>query len=110
MADFSTVQEWTVIDCCTCGALFAVPIEVKAKWRSTGKLFYCPNGHSQHYSDSDIKQAKQRAERAEKDAASCHREMANLEEEKKYFRASAASLKGHLRKAKRELQEVPDDR
>lgn len=42
--------DWKEITCCNCGVLFAVAEAHQKNLYDTGKLFYCPNGHSQHYS------------------------------------------------------------
>lgn len=49
--------------CCNCGIAFAVDAEVNRQWRTTGKSFYCPNGHSQHYTETDIQKLQKQLER-----------------------------------------------
>lgn len=53
--------------CCSCGIAFAVDAQVRAKWRTDGSSFYCPNGHRQHYTETDIQRLKKQLERAERD-------------------------------------------
>jgi NMD protein affecting ribosome stability and mRNA decay len=48
----------THIECCTCGIVFAVPENWRAKKQETGTYFFCPNGHCQCYSESDVVRAK----------------------------------------------------
>lgn len=38
--------------CCVCGCVFAMPTSMKKQRLDDGKLFYCPSGHNQHYTDS----------------------------------------------------------
>jgi len=52
MSSFAINTTYTVIDCYKCGAQFAVPTEVDDALRQSGRIFYCPNGHDQHYTDS----------------------------------------------------------
>lgn len=50
------------IDCCTCGILFCVPEDLKSMWlKHPGRSFYCPNGHSMHYTGkSDAQKLKEK--------------------------------------------------
>lgn len=41
------------IDCCSCGLRFWVPAYWKSERKGDKKLFYCPNGHSQSYCQSE---------------------------------------------------------
>jgi len=45
------VQNQTLVTegCCNCGILFAMPYDLREEKRIKGGDFYCPNGHSQHY-------------------------------------------------------------
>ena len=38
--------------CCNCGVQFAMSKELYRARLADGKLFYCPNGHPQHYTES----------------------------------------------------------
>lgn len=61
MTQISVTTTYTVIDCCNCGALFAVPDQVDEELAQTGRLFYCPNGHGQSYTestDAELRKAK----------------------------------------------------
>jgi hypothetical protein len=49
--------------CYKCGIAFAVDAEVNRVWRTTGNSFYCPNGHGQHYTETDIQKLKKQLER-----------------------------------------------
>lgn len=96
MTGFSVTTTYTVIDCCSCGALFAVPDLVNAELLSSGRSFYCPNGHSQRYSDSLQKQLK-----AERDNVA--RLNARIAQERAHSDAlerSRRATKGQLTKVK----------
>ena len=56
MSGFSVTTTYTVIDCCSCGALFAVPTDVNDELVDSGRSFCCPNGHSQSYTNSTARQ------------------------------------------------------
>lgn len=99
MTSLSIMTTYTVIDCCNCGALFAVPEQVNDELVSSGATFCCPSGHRQHYTKSTARALK---EEREKNA----RLLARLDQE----RAAAASLdrqraaaKGQVTKIKRRI-------
>ena len=50
--------ETTIIteECITCGAVFAIPAALQRQLKQNGALFYCPNGHGQHYTNTIIQQ------------------------------------------------------
>lgn len=60
------------ITCCNCGVDFAVPSELHAALLRTHRQFYCPNGHSQHFTgepgEVELKRQLERAQR-ERDEA-----------------------------------------
>ena len=41
-------------ECCACGVLFAMPASLRQKLSREGGTFYCPNGHSQHYTEPEV--------------------------------------------------------
>ena len=53
--------------CCKCGISFAVDGQVRRRWQEKGESFYCPNGHSQHYTETDIQRLKKQLERSERE-------------------------------------------
>jgi hypothetical protein len=54
-----------VCTCCSCGVEFASPL--LAKRREDGKLFYCPNGHQQHFTDTTELRLQRELENTKRD-------------------------------------------
>lgn len=52
-----------VMDCCVCGAIFAVALTPFEHARQHGGFFYCPNGHRVGWNKSDTEDARIRRER-----------------------------------------------
>jgi hypothetical protein len=71
---FTTELEST--DCCNCGVTFAFPADLMRMAREKGpnKTFYCPNGHPQHFTTSEVDRLKKQLERKEAELAEAHRE------------------------------------
>ncbi len=42
----------TTEECCVCGVDFAMPTSLRNRLLESGAFFYCPNGHSQHFTES----------------------------------------------------------
>jgi hypothetical protein len=48
----ATITETLTLEtetCCNCGTVFAMSASLRASRKNDGELFYCPNGHPQHY-------------------------------------------------------------
>jgi hypothetical protein len=56
---------WPKTSCARCGVEFASPVIEKR--RNDGETFYCPNGHSLSYSDTEEKRLRRRLEQTERD-------------------------------------------
>ena len=54
LLEISTTVKLVTEECCACGIVFAMPQEVNERLRTKGGTFYCPNGHSQVYTEPDI--------------------------------------------------------
>lgn len=43
----------TGLTCCSCGITFSMDDILRELRQKDGTTFYCPNGHAQHYSESE---------------------------------------------------------
>src|SRR3972149_10640671 len=84
MATFTEVQTFFVEICCECGVAFALPLDFQVHKRNDGGSFYCPNGHSQHYTESAERKLKQKLDQAEQKLANAQFEL--LAAEKRVIR------------------------
>lgn len=82
-------------ECCNCGIPFAITQDLKDRRLKDHKSFYCPNGHSQHYTGKTEEQKlREQLERA-------NQRVASRDEDLRVERASHAATKGQLTKAKK---------
>ena len=102
-AQVRIIHDYTVIACCNCKMLFAVPEEIDNRWIENGKTFYCPQGHAQSYSESKVqklekqlKNARQRTEWAERDAL-------EVREKNEHLRHTVRAEKGAKTKLKKRI-------
>lgn len=89
----------TVLDCPSCGVIFAIPGDLETRRRGDGQGFYCPNGHTMSYDGKtereltklreDLQRAQNRAQWAE-DSERLQRERAGSAER------SLAATKGQV--------------
>jgi hypothetical protein len=50
--------ELTVDTCCACHVIYALPTELRERRLNDGEWFYCPNGHAQRFTESEIDRLK----------------------------------------------------
>ena len=60
LLEISTSIKLVTEECCACGIVFAMPQQVNERLRTKGGTFYCPNGHSQVYTEPDIEILKKK--------------------------------------------------
>lgn len=51
------------LECCTCFMVFAFPQSFHIRRRQDGRLFYCPQGHAQSYTQSENDRLRQERDR-----------------------------------------------
>ena len=93
----------TVVNCCNCGIVYAIPEEVQRRLLRFSSDSYpnnyasttCPNGHGWHYTEDEEGKSRRRAEQAE-------RELATARQQRDEARAETARVtKESARLAKR---------
>lgn len=55
-------QKLQTITCCNCGMTFAVPPSWRQQRIDDKAWWYCPNGHTQHFTESEIDRLKKEVE------------------------------------------------
>lgn len=77
MSQFVENQWLETEECCRCGMMFAMPLDVVRRRKKDRKTFYCPAGHSQHYVGKtaeqrlkdELRQANNRADEHRREAS-----------------------------------------
>ncbi len=59
-------QRFEIVYCYKCRMPFAIPASIRADWQESGDGFYCPNGHLQSYSESDVQKLKKQLQNSNK--------------------------------------------
>jgi hypothetical protein len=79
-------------DCCSCGITFFIPAELHVRRKKDTATFYCPNGHSLRYSQSEteVLRAKVKEWEAYAQSETKRKEWAEQEAKVQRERAEAA--------------------
>lgn len=83
--------------CINCGICFGVPDLYDAERRRDGKMFCCPNGHQQHYSETEVQKLKKQLETKEY-------ELARAKERESYEWRRAQNAEKQATRAKNKLR------
>lgn len=93
----------SVRTCPVCTILYGIPKQLEDRCRDRGESWYCPNGHSLHFTTTEAQRQRDRAEQLERRLRSTQdtadRWRANAERE----RRSAIAYKGHLTRIRKRI-------
>lgn len=75
----------TEIVCCSCTTHFAMDVELQDRSLKLGGTFYCPNGHGQSYTETEVEKLRKQNQNlksnltwAQQEAETAKREKTNL--------------------------------
>lgn len=92
-----------VLDCASCGLVFAIPKTMEARRRKDGIAFYCPNGHSNRWFETEEDRQRKRAEAAARSLTWEKQRRDQAEAEAKHMRSVAAGHKGAHQRTKNRI-------
>lgn len=100
-SSYSVIQTklW-VTDCANCGIVFAIPEELRDRRVNDGRSFYCPNGHSLGWNETEADRQRKRAERLERDLKLSRDYADHVQDSLTAERKNHAATKGKLTKTK----------
>ncbi len=88
-------------NCCNCGVPFAMAVEFKQQRVRDHDWFFCPSGHSQHYTENETEKKLRQAEKElEAQRGWSHRLEKDLASERKQH----AAIKGQLTRTRNRIQ------
>lgn len=86
--------------CCSCGVVFAMTDGMHQQRKSDGKMFYCTNGHGQHYTETDAVRFRKLKEDSERDKARLRNQLNGALDDAQHQRRIASAARGQLTKAR----------
>lgn len=86
-----TRVDFFISDCATCGVVFGIPETLEARRREDHRSFYCPNGHSMHF--TGLTPTQQKLEEERKRAARLRTQMIAKQDQARAALQEAAEAK-----------------
>jgi HAMP domain-containing protein len=97
----SITTDLTILDCSVCGSLFGLTADLEGRRRKDGANFYCPNGHSQRFTKSELERAQAETERLKRELHTTRATLTLVEQ----TRDEVITLNGKLSKQQRALRQ-----
>lgn len=85
------------VSCFHCGTWFGIDSHLRAELLRTHRTFYCPSGHTQHYTGEPEEKVLKRWLES-RDA-----EIASLRDQREHLKNSNRTVRGHLTRVKKRI-------
>ena len=92
-----------ILDCYTCGVVFAITTEYEGRRRHDGGTFQCPNGHGNAWSESEAERQRKRAETAERALKYARSARDAARDQAAAAERSAVAYRGHLTRLRNKI-------
>lgn len=102
-------QNMIIEHCCSCGMAFAMTTQFHDQRRNNGRSFCCPAGHSQHYSESNIKKKNREIQQLKEQLQQKENALRYSNNQINHLESSRRALKGANTKLKKKYGEIPED-
>jgi len=89
--------------CCVCGTVFAMEAKMRQNLLEDGGSFYCPNGHSQHYTEPEVARLKKQLAREAKMREAMETTLRDTERQNAALERSRSAIRGQVTKLKNEI-------
>ncbi|SLD50652.1 Uncharacterised protein [Mycobacteroides abscessus subsp. bolletii] len=104
MTTLQYTEQLAIEYCCSCGIAFAMPTDYQSRRRDDHKSFYCPAGHSQHYTGKTEEQRqRERADRLQRQVEAREADIRLEQRRLANERRSHAATKGQLTKTRKRI-------
>lgn len=99
----ATLVQLESVSCFSCGVIFGLPGEFYRDRLRDGKFWHCPNGHSQHFTETTEMRLKKEKEALERRMASVREDARSAWAETELERRRHAATKGQLTKTRKRV-------
>lgn len=103
MSTYSKVETLYTYNCSSCGLFYGVPESYIDERRKDGKIFYCPNGHSQQFAETVEQRLRKELANTKSSLAIRQQERDRAVADANHFKKSRDGYKGQLTKVKNEI-------
>lgn len=89
--------------CCDCGVVFGIEANHQHHLRATGAWFFCPNGHRQHYTETEAQKLRKQLEREQRRRENVEAYARSVQDQNDAERKAHAVTKGKLTKVRKRI-------
>jgi predicted nucleic acid-binding Zn-ribbon protein len=89
--------------CCNCGTVFGINEAQLRQLRQSGAWFCCPNGHQQHYTETEADRLRKQLAATEKSRDSARAYARSVQDQNDAERRAHAATKGQLTKTRKRV-------
>lgn len=100
---YASTNNIVIMSCPSCGLSYGIPETYRNRRRDDGKDWYCPNGHSIVFRETETDRLRKRAETAERQAKLARDNERFFRDQAAAERRSAAAYKGQVTKIKNRI-------
>lgn len=95
---------WFELETCSaCAIQYYVPAAFSRQRHTDGKGFYCPNGHSQFYAETEVSRLKKQLEQEKRLREAAEAAQARARSAAQFAENSARTLRGHLTRERKRV-------
>ena len=98
------IVQFTTITCATCKIQFMIPELARQRYQDRGDDFHCPNGHSNHYRESELDRVKKQLAQANSEKDSYARSLNTAREYIATKEKQLSAAKGRITKLKNKYE------
>lgn len=92
-----------VQECCNCAMTFAVPEDFDQRRRGDGASFFCPAGHGQSYTKSDLDRAREQLAREKRIRQSAEARATHERDQRQAAERRASARKGVITRMRNKI-------
>lgn len=97
-------QAWfSSIVCCQCAVQFFMPNALYNQRKEDRKLFYCPNGHGQHFTETEVQKLKKQLEAAERQRKWAEEARDSALRDRDHAQKAARTVRGHMARLRKRV-------
>lgn len=91
------------IDCCNCGVVFGLTEGHRQQLRHSGEFFHCPNGHRQHFTETDADRLRKQLATAERQRDAAQANAVHARDQAEATERVLRATKGQVTKLKKRV-------
>jgi len=99
----TVLVELTAVTCCNCGVIFGIEAGHRRRLHASGDWWFCPNGHQQHYAETEADRLRKQLEQAERRRGWAETALTAARDQRDAEERSHRATKGHLTRVRKRV-------